>query len=783
MATRLSWAIVAGASLAPTALHAADRDIYIDLPAATLAQSIAALSTQTGVSIGTEGGLPYLRTPDVRGRMSVARALDKLLSGTAWRARRVSPTAYRIVARPHYKPPPHYIVPDYPYPAPIADVVVTARKIAEPESSLPGPVAVYVPTRANRSGASAGSRSVARTVEGLTAIDAGPDAGRLFIRGVADTPFSGYGQSPVSVEIDEARATFDAPDPDLRLVDVARVELLKGPQGPLYGTGALGGVYRVVLNAPNPAAPAARFRYDLGAVEAGGPGTSAEAMLNLPVANGQGAVRAVAYGELASGWIRNVGGRAALNQTRTWGARLAGRLDLGEWRVSLTGLTQSVAARDSRYIDRLGEDLVRTPRLREPRQGDIHQAAATVTGPLGAATLTFASSFTAQHIARTDDASASAALLGAAAPLAYHEERDYALVDQELRIASTADRRLSWIVGLSYLHSTITVAGALRPPNGATLDVLDLHRNVSEVAAYGEATLRLAPRLRAAIGARIFHSAAEDGRAENAGKAINANSNANGASTFGITPSASLSLATSGGGLVYARVATAFRPGGLDPANTVTHRYDADQLSNIDIGVRGTALRGSLTLDFGAYRTRWLHVQSDYLLPSGLLATHNVGDALIMGMEGSLAWHAGGGWTLSGGGTLQRARLTRAEDGTKLLTDLRLPVVPDVAGRLALAWQHDWHGWSIEPSIAARYGGPSRLSFDPGLDRRMGGFGEADVALAATRGRMRATLSIDNLFDARGDSFAFGNPFSVRTETQYTPTRPRSATLSFAVDF
>jgi iron complex outermembrane receptor protein len=164
MAIRLSWAIVAGVSLAPAALHAADRDIFIDLPAATLAQSIAALSTQAGVSIGTEGALPYLRTPDVRGRMSVARALDKLLAGTAWRARRVSPTAYRIVARHHDKPaPPPTAAPDYPYPSPIPDVVVTARKIAEPESSLPGPVAVYVPARADRSGAGAGARTVART--------------------------------------------------------------------------------------------------------------------------------------------------------------------------------------------------------------------------------------------------------------------------------------------------------------------------------------------------------------------------------------------------------------------------------------------------------------------------------------------------------------------------------------------------------------------------------------------------------------------------------------------
>jgi len=784
MAIRWCWAVAAGVSLTPTAVHAADRDINIALPAATLGQAIAALSTQAGISIGTEGALPELRTPAVRGHMSAGKALDRLLAGTPWKAKRVSPFAWRIVLRPRQRsapPPPPRITENDAFPTPIPDVVVTARKFAEAESSIPGPFAVYTPSRADRTGASAGSRAVARTVEGLTAIDAGPDAGRLFVRGVADTPFSGYGQSPVSVEIDEARATFDAPDPDLRMVDVARVELLKGPQGPLYGTGALGGVYRVILNPPNPAAPAAYFRFDLGGVQGGGPGAATEAMVNLPVANGQGAIRAVAYGELAPGWIRDVGRPGTLNQTRSWGARLAGRYDLGEWRVTLTGLTQSVAARDSRYTDINGEDLVRTARLREPREGDISQGSAVLTGPLGAATLTFASSITGQHVARTDDASASAALLGAAAPLAYHETRDYQLLDEELRIASTADRRLSWIAGLSYIHSTTTVAGRLTPPVGAVIDALDLKRFVKEFSVYGEGTLRLAPRLRAALGARLFLSTVEDGRADT--NVSRAEANANSGSTIGVTPSASLALDTSGGGLVYFRYASAYRPGGLDPANTVTHRYDADQLSNFDLGVRGTALRGSLTLDFAAYRTRWLHVQSDYLLPNGLLATHNVGDALIIGIEGSLAWHAGGGWTLSAGGTLQHARLTRGEDGTRLATDLRLPVVPDIAGRVALAWRHDWHGWTIAPSLAARYGGPSRLSFDPGLDREMGGFGEADLTVAATRGRMRVALSIDNLFDARGDSFAFGNPFSVRTEAQYTPTRPRTGSLSFGVDF
>ena len=107
------------------------------------------------------------------------------------------------------------------------------------------------------------------------------------------------------------------------------------------------------------------------------------------------------------------------------------------------------------------------------------------------------------------------------------------------------------------------------------------------------------PRLRAALGARLFRSTVEDGRAEKAG-ANASQANANSAATVGITPSTSLGLDTSGGWLVYFRYASDFRPGGLDPANSVTHRYDADQLSNFDLGVRGTALRGSLTLDFAA---------------------------------------------------------------------------------------------------------------------------------------------------------------------------------------
>src|SRR3569623_2133870 len=118
---RWYWAVIAGASLTPLAAGARDRELNVDLPAGTLGQAIAALSTQAGISIGTEGALPDVRPPAVRGHISPEKALDRLLAGTAWKANRVSPSAYRIVARPRARnvpPPPPRVTANDPNPAP-----------------------------------------------------------------------------------------------------------------------------------------------------------------------------------------------------------------------------------------------------------------------------------------------------------------------------------------------------------------------------------------------------------------------------------------------------------------------------------------------------------------------------------------------------------------------------------------------------------------------------------------------------------------------------------------
>jgi hypothetical protein len=79
--------------------------------------------------------------------------------------------------------------------------------------------------------------------------------------------------------------------------------------------------------------------------------------------------------------------------------------------------------------------------------------------------------------------------------------------------------------------------------------------------------------------------------------------------------------------------------------------------------------------------------------------------------------------------------------------------------------------------VAARYMGKARLSFDPGLARSMGGYWTADAGLVVAPADWRVALTVSNLFDGRGDSFGFGNPFSLRQFDQHTPVRPRTVSI------
>lgn len=778
MVRRSGWSIVlAASSLLPAPAQARDERFAISLPAGNLADILEALAAQTGLSLVYETRLPSARSQAVRGRMSAREALDRVLQGTSVRAVRIGSRVFRIVARPRSAP---HAISHQPEAAmqPGEAIVVTARKLPEALSSIAGSVAVYVPLDPARLDRAARAGDVARAIEGLSVANGGPGRERPFIRGVADSPFNGFSQSTVSVQIDEGRVTYDAAEPGLYLADIARIEVLKGPQGPLYGTGALGGVYRIVTNRPVIGSLSGSLGIGIQAVGSGGFGANAEGVLNLPLVSDRAALRLVGYARSDAGWIDDANGPSNVNRTRIAGGRAALRVAPATgWTIDLIGAYQSSRTADSQYVDRDYEDLTRGLTQREPRSGTFGLGQAILAGPIGTLRFTAVTSHAWQHQRDAFDASDAGTQLGVPGALRYRDSRAYRVFDQEMRLASAPGSTFTWTAGLSYISAATRANGAVDGSSGTVPDYFSLHRRVTETAFFADGAYPVTNRLKLAIGARLFRATTEDERQEE----LDAKSASH--AVIGFTPSASLSYHFANDRLVYIRLGTAFRPGGIDPANNRTGRYDGDAMHSIELGGRATLANGRLDLTLASFQADWRSVQSDYLEDNGLIATHNAGDVAILGLEGSAAWRLGRGWRIRGGFTVQRPRLVNAGDGSDLPEDRRLPVVPDLAGNLAIERAVRLFGQAFAPYASFNYVGPSRLSFDDGLDRRMGGYGLVRIGATTAIGPFTVALDLDNLFDTRADSFAYGNPFSIRSERQYTPLRPRTLALSLSRSF
>ncbi|MBV1692620.1 TonB-dependent receptor [Novosphingobium sp. G106] len=657
-------------------------------------------------------------------------------------------------------------------PLPAQDIIVTGQKRHQRLRDLPLSISVVSLDGIGPVGLASGSRELALSVDGLALTNLGSGRNRQFIRGVADSAFNGPSQSTVSAQLDEARVTFDAPDPDLRLVDMERVEVLKGPQGPLYGSGALGGIYHVVTRKPDLTEASGSARVIGEAIEHGGVGAGGEATVNLPLTTDKLALRGVGYVLREGGWIDNAGRNRNANRTVTDGGRLALRWQPDrDWTVDLAGVLQDIGVRDSQYVTVSDKTRLREARIPEPTDNDFRMIAATIQGRLGGLKLLATSSYVDHNVSYTLDSTDASPLFALSGPSRFDSDSHYTIVNHEVRLSPVGSSR--WIAGISYLRArshTIATVSTVQDSRG--VEALD--RYVTELAMFGEASIPLLEQLTVTAGARVSRSVAEDEAQERS-----AGSSDRITKTI-LSPSLSLAWTPSQRTLVYLRYARAVRPGGLAPADMPgAGRFDSDDLGTLDLGMRYASPGNRFAASASIYYTDWRHIQSDYLLANGLVATRNAGHGRIFGLEASVDWLPAAGLRLSVGGSFIDAVLVSSENGLAL-DDRRLPVVPDFTGRLTLEYGFDLGEWKASLTGQANYVGKARLAFDPALDRQMGGY--LPLAATATFARDRVVLSarIDNLMDIKGDSFAFGNQFSILNAPQYTPLRPRTFTLSIS---
>ena len=363
--------LLAAVSGVATPAWAAERGgVALNIPAGRLVDAIVAIGRQGGVNVATTvSGLGAMRTKGVKGRLTIEAAFARLLADTGLVAVRIGPDAFRIerAAPPRPRQPPP--APSRPVPPPLVspsllaepapDVIVTAGKQRSPLDRYPGAAAVvWFDTPALRNAGARGTAALVDELPVLTSTSLGPGREKLFLRGIADSSFSGSSQATVGQYLGEVQLNYNAPDPDLSLYDMERVEILEGPQGTLYGAGSLGGVARLIPHQPKPGVWEGSVQAALGATWHGGVGSDVAGVLNIPLWQGA-AVRLLGYGSRSPGYIDDVQrGLNDVNDTRKFGARGAFRFEPGDhWSVEVGGAFQSIRNNDAQYTEATGRPL------------------------------------------------------------------------------------------------------------------------------------------------------------------------------------------------------------------------------------------------------------------------------------------------------------------------------------------------------------------------------------------------------------------------------------------
>lgn len=758
--------------------------VTLAIPAGPLRQAVLAMGAQASVSIGmTDPALSGVIVRGVRGRMPVADALTRMLAGTTATFERIDARTYRIVRRPiaARRPSGRIAIADPPPATTGPDIVVTGSKRRTLLDDYPGSV-IQVDVASLRPGTLLhGSEALVARQPILSSTHLGPGRDKLFIRGVADSSFSGPTQATVGQYLGDVRLNYNAPDPDLALYDVASVEVLEGPQGTLYGAGSIGGIVRIEPVAPDLSRIAASSDGGVSTTAHGAAGGDAAALVNLPIVGDRLGLRGVGYAGIDGGYIADARrGLRDINRTRTTGGRVNLRYrPSDDWTVDLGVVRQDIVSRDGQYAETGLPPLTRASGIAQPFDNDYTLGSLAIRHRMGAMTLSSATSVVRHALTTTYDAS-----MGPAVPIAYRERERITLLSNETRLShppgtngAGVNGAGGWVIGLQLLRSDDRLARDLGPP-GKPAPLVGTRNVVEEGSLFGEGTLALTPKLAATGGGRLVYDRLVD-------EARDLPSPQEPRRTeLSVLPSVGLLWAVRPSLKLYARYQEGYRAGGLSTDGAVTQLYRSDTVATSELGARYRGLGDTLSASAAISFAHWEDIQADLVGADGLPFIANIGTGRIIGFEARVAWRPARALTIEGGLFANDSTLEQPAAG---FTGERRPSLPNIADIVtggSLRYAPDIAGRRVSLSGSVQYVGRSRLGVGTTLDLGQGGYVDTRLGLGVPIDR-RVTLSADltNLLDHRDNIFALGNPFGVADGRQVTPQRPRTLRIGLSAAF
>jgi outer membrane receptor protein involved in Fe transport len=675
------------------------------------------------------------------------------------------------------------------------EIVVTAEKRPQLLINVPQSVSV-VSGQTLEAQHATNFQDYLKLVPGLQLNQSDPGEGRLIVRGIN----TGGVASVVSVYVDETpfgsstglvnggvlAADFDT-------FDLARIEVLRGPQGTLYGASSLGGVLRFVTNAPSTAGVIVRGRVGLETVDGGDLGYNANLAVNIPLSKTL-AFRASGSYRKDGGFIDSIGtvgstllgfGPGAsdvaknINGDKSFGGRASLLFKPSDAAsIRLTAIAQNLDADAPTLVEADPVTLKPLHGLSQsqwaPQFSNLKYRLYNGTGTfnLGFGTLTTSTSFAKQDQDRREDFSNLYSGFTQLPPIygGFGLPPDNVYIPQQTNLSKfTQEARLAgqsslvdWLVGGFYDHEKGLIAQDLIASEPGTLTPIvnlqhvEVASKYREIAGFADATVHLTPQFDLQFGGR--YSENKQSAVESAGGVVViSNHSREHVFTYSVAPKYKINANTT----IYARVAKGFRPGGpnvVDPsAPADLQTYHSDTVTNYEVGVKAQSADHRFSIDAAAFHIKWKDIQ--LFTQIGLYGVNtNGGTAKSDGVELTATARPVRGLDLSLNAAYTNARLT---DDTPADVGGRhgdqLPFTP----KLSVALNGDYH-WNLSSTTRAHVGASLRhlsgqtAEYDPdfvgayGHQRHVHPYGLLDLFAGVDFGHFDLEVYAKNLNNSHG---------------------------------
>lgn len=614
------------------------------------------------------------------------------------------------------------------------EIVVTASKREELLREVPQSVTAITSETFERLQANTLQDYVGR-IPGMAATGslAEPGTTSVVLRGIS----AGGGTSSTATYVDETPYGFSVGlvgrgaqmTPDLDPFDLTRLEVLRGPQGTLYGASAMGGVVRFVTRDPIPGEFSGNARASAESTEDGDPSYIARIGLNIPFGD-QAALRLSGFSREEGGYVDDVTGpytQDDVNSSETQGFRakfilhatddLTFRISTAQQEYEGNG-DSGVDYNFPATIASLGSPLPESVPVPHPAGGALEHDRnfalpssvvyrvhnLTADWDLGWASLLSSTSYTEYENEALKDATL---FVGGGLQDDFNSDK----TTQEVRLVSpSVDQGFDWIAGAFYTQEsgTLSQTVASGPVVGSNASVL---ADYEETAAFGTLTYHFSPRFDISGGVRYASSTSS---AAIEGSGIFAGVSGDDESSDTVTTwSAAARWRPSERTMVYARVATGWRAGGPNlPFAPFPSTYEPDTLINYEVGVKSDIIDDLLRVDVSLFRIEWEDMHS-FITNGAFGGNGNADTATSQGVEWDVTLTPLSGLTVRWTGAYTDAQLTADAPlvngldtlGPQGVDGAPLPYSPEWASTLAVDYE-----WTVFGDAEAYVGGDLRYT-------------------------------------------------------------------------